>query len=49
MKHQHRRRHLIIWLILPLVMVATLWFAVQVRPDAPTNERLPASLIQEAS
>lgn len=49
MKRQHRRRHLITWLILPPVLAAILWLAIQVRPDAPLNETLPSSLIEAAS
>lgn len=48
MKRAHRRSHLLIWLILGPVILALLALAVMVRPDAPVNDALPASLIEEA-
>ena len=49
MKRAHRKTHILLWLIIAAVMVATLFFAVQHRPDAPVNDALPDILIEEAS
>ncbi len=49
MKRVHRKTHLFLWIFLAPVMIATLFFAVQHRPDAPVNEALPDILLEEAS
>ena len=48
MKRAHRKNHLLIWLLLGPAMIAIIILAVLNRPDAVENDRLPASLTQEA-
>ena len=47
MKRQHRARHKVLWLLLPPVMAAVIWFAVDLRPEEPVNDALPGGLIAE--
>ncbi|MEM9937792.1 MAG: hypothetical protein AAFZ91_05680 [Pseudomonadota bacterium] len=45
MKRAYRKTHVLMWLILAPLMIATLVIAIMVRPDEPTNDRLPNSLL----
>lgn len=47
MKRAHRKIHLILWIILGPVMIATLLLAVLHRPSDPVNDRLPDVLLEE--
>lgn len=47
MKRSHRKTHLILWLILGPVMIATLMLAVMHRPAEPVNDTLPDFLLEE--
>lgn len=47
MKRTHRPAHKLIWLILAPVLAAIILIALNVRPDAPVNDTLPAPLSEE--
>lgn len=47
MKRAHKRSHLFIWIVLGPAIAGLLALAVAVRPDAPVNEALPDTLIEE--
>ncbi|MDJ0922469.1 MAG: hypothetical protein QNI84_15180 [Henriciella sp.] len=48
MKRAHRKTHLVMWLVLGPVMIATLLIAVMYRPAEPVNDELPTVLLEEA-
>ena len=48
MKRAHRRLHFAIWAILGPIILWVLVLAILNRPDAPLNDDLPATLIEEA-
>lgn len=48
MKRAHQKAHLLIWFVLGPALLAVIYFAVNLRPDTPVNDTLPASLSAEA-
>ncbi len=48
MKRAHQKAHLRIWFILGPPLLGIIYFAVNLRPDTPVNDILPANLSTEA-
>ncbi len=44
MMQAHRHWHLGLWLVLGPLMLAVMWLALSLRPEAPVNDTLPAGL-----
>lgn len=49
MKRSHRTMHRLVWLLLAPALAAIIFVALQVAPDEPVNDALPAELLLEAN